>query len=104
MNGGSFSTTCEFLSTLHNHGGATFVGEETGGAYYGNTSGADVGLLLPHSKLALPVPLVAYYMAIDGNAQAAHGIRPNYPVESTIDDILAGRDQALDTALRLPIR
>jgi Peptidase family S41 len=39
MNGGSFSTTCEFLATLHSHGGAIFVGEETGGGYYGNTSG-----------------------------------------------------------------
>jgi uncharacterized protein (TIGR03435 family) len=33
MNGGSFSTTCEFLSMLHNRGGATFVGEETAGGY-----------------------------------------------------------------------
>lgn len=38
MNGGSFSTTCEFLSNLHYNKRATFVGEEAGGGYYGNTS------------------------------------------------------------------
>ena len=102
MNGGSFSTTCEFLSTLHSHGGAVFVGEETAGGYYGNTSGADVSLLLPNSKLTLPVQLVGYYLAIEGNTQGARGIRPDYPVTYTIEDVLSGRDRAMETALRLP--
>jgi C-terminal processing protease CtpA/Prc len=101
MNGGSFSTTCEFLATLHNHGGAVFVGEETAGGYYGDTSGAEASLALPHSKLILPVHLVGYYLAIGGATQAAHGIRPDYPVEYSIEDILAGRDRAMEVALRL---
>jgi C-terminal processing protease CtpA/Prc len=101
MNGGSFSTTCEFLSTLHNHGGATFVGEESAGGYYGNTSGAAVSVVLPNSKLILPVQLVGYYLAIEGNAMGAHGIRPDYHVEYSIDDVLAGSDRAMEIALRL---
>lgn len=35
MNGGSFSTTCEFRSNLPYRKRATFVGEEAGGGYYG---------------------------------------------------------------------
>ena len=101
MNGGSFSTTCEFLTMLHSIGRATFVGEETAGAYYGNTSGAVVPLVLPNSKLTLHVPLVGYYMAVDGKAQGNHGIRPDYPVESSIEDILSGRDRAMELALTL---
>jgi uncharacterized protein (TIGR03435 family) len=98
MNGGSFSTTCEFLSTLHNRGGAAFVGEETAGGYYGNTSGAAASLVLPNSKLILPVQLVGYYLAIEGNKQGAHGIRPDYPVAYTIDDVLSAHDRAMETA------
>src|SRR5262249_44523943 len=79
--GGSFSTTCEFLSMLHARGGATFIGEETAGGYYGNTSGATVVAVLPNSKLILPVQLVGYYLAVEGNAQGAHGIRPDHQVE-----------------------
>jgi uncharacterized protein (TIGR03435 family) len=101
MNGGSFSTTCEFLAMLHNRGGAAFVGEETAGGYYGNTSGAEASLALPNSKLVMPVQLVGYYMAIDGAAQGAHGIRPGYPVEYSIEDILAGRDRAMEMALQV---
>jgi uncharacterized protein (TIGR03435 family) len=104
MNGGSFSTTCEFLATLHNHGGATFVGEETAGGYYGDASGAEAPLALPNSKLIMPVQLVGRYLAIDGATQGAHGIRPDYPVEYAIEDILAGRDRAMEVALRLELR
>jgi uncharacterized protein (TIGR03435 family) len=101
INGGSFSTTCEFLSTLHHRGGATFVGEETGGGYYGNTSGDSATVVLPNSKLMLPVQLVGYYMAIEGNAQGTRGIRPDRPVETTIDDLLNGRDRAMEVALQV---
>src|SRR5258708_14449029 len=100
-NGGSLSTTCEFLSTLHNHGSATFVGEETAGGYYGNTSGAAASVVLPNSKLILPVQLVGYYLAIEGDAMGAHGIRPDHHVEYSIEDVLAGRDRAMELALRL---
>ena len=48
INGGSFSTTSEFLSHAHFHKRATFIGEESGGGYYGNTSGPSLRLTLPH--------------------------------------------------------
>ena len=104
MNGGTFSTTCEFLAMLHHRGGATFVGEETGGGYYGNTSGAAFRLVLPNSKLVLPVPVVGYYMAIDGAAQGRRGIRPDREVTYSIEDIVAGRDKAMEAALELVAR
>jgi C-terminal processing protease CtpA/Prc len=39
MNGGSFSTSAEFLSVLHFHRRAVFIGEEAAGGYYGLTAG-----------------------------------------------------------------
>ena len=104
MNGGSFSTTCEFLASLHHRGGATFVGEETAGGYYGNTSGAAFRLVLPNSKLVLPVPVVGYYLAIDGTEQGSRGIRPDREVAESIEDIVAGRDRAMEAALELVAR
>src|SRR6266699_2025473 len=50
----SNSEPTEFLSVLHSHKRATFIGEETGGSYYGNTSGIyRANLELPNSKLKL---------------------------------------------------
>ena len=66
INGDCFSTTAEFLSQAHYHKRATFIGEESGGGYYGNTSGVVPALTLPNTKLIVYVPLVTYYMAVSG--------------------------------------
>ena len=99
MNGGSFSTTCEFLSTLHNHHRAVFVGEEAAGGYYGNTSGPGAMVVLPNSKLRLPVRLMTYYMAIPGSEYGNRSIPPDRRVTYSIEELLAGRDKEMDFAL-----
>ncbi|HWO00709.1 MAG TPA: S41 family peptidase [Blastocatellia bacterium] len=101
IDGGSFSTTSEFLSQAHFHKLATFIGEESGGGYYGNSSGFMPSLTLPNTGLTLRVPLMTYYMAVSGYKQASHGVIPDYPVEHTIADLIAGRDKDMELALRL---
>ena len=100
MNGGSFSTTCEFLSNLHYRKRATFVGEEAGGGYYGNTSGYAIWLTLPNSKVQMVVPLRTYYLAVkDGDPNRS--ILPDYEVKPSIDDILSGNDVVMAKAIKL---
>ncbi len=100
MNGGSFSTTCEFLSNLHYRKRATFVGEEAAGGYYGNTSGYAVWLTLPNSKVQMIVPLRTYYLAVkDGDPNRS--ILPDYEVKPSIDDILSGNDVIMAKAIKL---
>lgn len=101
MNGGSFSTTAEFLSQAHYHHRATFIGEESGGGYYGNTSGFMPILTLPHSKLRVVVPLVRYRIAVSGCKEPSHGVIPDREVRYTIEDVLAGRDKEMELALYL---
>ncbi|HEV3115962.1 MAG TPA: S41 family peptidase, partial [Gemmataceae bacterium] len=95
MNGNSFSTTSEFLSHAHARRRATFIGEESGGGYYGNTSGPGALLTLPNTKLQAYVPLMTYYMAVHGYKAASHGVVPDHPVNYTIDELLAGNDKEL---------
>jgi C-terminal processing protease CtpA/Prc len=99
INGGSFSTTAEFLSQAHYHRRATFIGEESGGGYYGNTSGAVPALTLPNTKLIVHVPLVTYYVAVGGYKAGAHGVLPDHPIRYTIEELLAGKDKELALAL-----
>lgn len=101
MNGGSFSTTCEFLSTLHAHHRATFIGEEAAGGYYGNTSGPGALLVLPNSKLRLPVHFMTYYMAIEGTKFGSGSIPPDRPVSYSVEELLAGKDKEMEVALQL---
>ncbi len=101
MNGHSVSTTAEFLSLAHHHHRAEFIGEEAGGAYQGNTSGVVAAVTLPNTKLIVYVPLVAYYLAVDGNKPAAHGVLPDHPVRYHVKELLECTDKELALALEL---
>ena len=80
---------------------AEFIGEESGGGYYGNTSGPGALLTLPNTKLQAYVPLMTYYMAVRDYQAASHGVVPDHPVAYTIDELLAGKDKELALALEL---
>lgn len=104
MNGGSFSTTSEFLSVAHHNHRALFVGEEAGGGYYGNTSGPSLTVTLPNTGLVLHSPVLRYELAVDGFRPIERGVPPHYRVAPDIDDLLAGRDPAMAYALELARR
>ena len=98
-NGGSFSTTCEFLSHVRDLGRATFIGEETGGAYVGNTSGGAANLVLPHSKLRVHIPILRYDLAVKPAQPFGRGIMSDVTVSYTIAELIAGDDKELARAL-----
>jgi hypothetical protein len=103
INGGSFSTTAEFLSHVRFHNRATFIGQESGGGYYGNTSGQGINLTLPNTKLSVRIPLVSYYLAVGGyEAPAApRGVLPDHPISYSIEELLEEKDKELAKALEL---
>jgi len=98
MNGGSFSTTSEFLSTLHSRKRATFIGEEAAGGYYGNSSGSIVAMVLPETQVFLRLPMMTYYLAVEGG-DPRRGVLPDIEVKPTIGDLLTGKDPAMTRAL-----
>ena len=101
IDGGSFSTSAEFAAICHSHRRATFIGEESSGAYYGDDSGITPTLVLPNTKLRIDVPLIAYYMAVNGVKNPNRGILPDCPVRDTIQDELEGRDKGMEIASKL---
>jgi hypothetical protein len=62
--GRSFSATAEFCAIARSNERGVFIGEETGGGYYGNTSGDDITIILPNSRIECRIPLVKYTMAV----------------------------------------
>jgi hypothetical protein len=98
VDGGSFSATGEVTSAFHYYKKAAFFGEECGSGYYGNTSGFMVTATLPATGLRVRVPLVLYTMAVDGYPKG-RGLVPDFPVEPTIEDLMAGRDVVMARAL-----
>ncbi|MBA4849295.1 S41 family peptidase [Emticicia sp. BO119] len=101
INGFSFSTTADFCATARSNDRAVFIGEETGGGYYGNTSGGSTQTMLPNSQIIVNIPLYKYVNAVKKAQFPDRGIIPDYEIIPDIEDILQHKDVELDLALRL---
>ncbi|MFO1500105.1 MAG: S41 family peptidase [Verrucomicrobiota bacterium] len=99
IDGGVFSTAADFCAISHHLGRATFVGEETGGGYCGNNSGAFAHVTLPNSHFQIRLPLYGYWNAVAGNSR--RGTLPNHQVLPKVESLLHGVDEPLEMALRL---
>jgi hypothetical protein len=64
VDGLSFSVTAEFCAIARSHHRGKFIGEETGGAYAGNTSGVQTELLLPYTQFRVSFGSIQYNMAV----------------------------------------
>lgn len=100
INGRSFSATGESTSLIHYHKKATFIGEECGAGYYGNTSGMMPSVALPHTQIRIRIPLIRYTMAVSDYPED-RGIIPEYQISPTIEDLLQDRDTVMEFALDL---
>jgi hypothetical protein len=101
INGRSFSTCADVATVLHHHGLATFVGEETGGGYDGNTSGFSRTHVLSNTRIGVSVPRWMYTTANQGHAFPGRGVPPDHRLEWAIDDRLQGRDTQMEFTRRL---
>ncbi len=101
INGGTFSAAAEFAAMARSTGRATFIGQETGGGYYGNCSLGTPLLTLPNSKLRVAIPLGRYEMAVREDVPPGHGVIPDHETVYHLEDVLAGRDKELELCFRL---
>lgn len=101
IGGKSFSGAAEFSSIARTNSRGIFIGEETAGGYYGNTSGSKFALVLPNTRIRVNIPLTKYVMAVKKAVYKDRGIIPDYTVVPTINDYLQHRDVQMNYALRL---
>lgn len=102
ISGLTFSGGSEFAALAKNHTTAKFIGEETGGGYYGNTSGSDVFYTLPNTRLTGRIPLCKFVVQVkDDSIPFGHGLVPDYHVQPTIGDYLKGRDVEMAYAKKM---
>jgi hypothetical protein len=89
--GNSFSATCLFAGALKGQSNVTLVGEETGGAYYGNTAWMIPDVTLPETKVRFRLP--RFRLVIDRNrVKDGRGVLPDVPALPSLDAIGKGQD------------
>lgn len=102
ISGLTFSGGSEFAALAKNYTNAIFIGEETGGGYYGNTSGSFLKFTLPNTQLKGRVPLCKFVVETKINSiPFGRGLLPDYEIRPTIQDFLAGKDVELEFVKKL---
>ena len=100
--GGTYSTAADFTAIMHSKRLATFIGEETGGGYRGNTSNYEFEFVLPNSKIRFNVPLAQYLTDVSyTNVNYGRGTIPDHEVQLTIENLINGIDTVLEYNLDL---
>lgn len=101
VRGKTYSSAAEFSSVAKSNNRGIFIGEETGGGYYGNTSGARATFFLPASGIRVNLPLNKYVTAVKKTNLKDRGVIPDHVVVPSIDDILQHKDVQLAYALKM---
>ena len=101
IDGLSFSVTAEFCAIARSHQRGKFIGEETGGAYAGNTSGVPMSIVLPYTQITVSFGSIQYNMAVRPEKHPGRGIIPDYRVLPAIQDLLNKQDGQLERALEI---
>lgn len=101
QNGGSASTTSEFVALARSHRLGVFIGEESGGAYEGGNGGSFLYFNLPNSGISVGTPLLYYRNGVTDPLKPGRGVIPDHYASRTINDVLAGRDVAMERVMEL---
>jgi hypothetical protein len=98
--GNSFSASTLFATAIMHQDDVTIVGEETGGAAYGNSAWLIPDVTLPNTRLRFRLPL--FRLVIDKNIpKDGKGVQPEVPALPTVNDVRRGSDFKLDKELEL---
>ena len=100
--GNTFSAAAIVSSLLQQkeRGRTTFIGRETGGGRYGCSAFVTPFLRLPETGVNLRFPLYKISLPVPGTDEG-RGVMPDFPVQYTIRQVLAGKDLDLEKALEL---
>jgi hypothetical protein len=102
MNERSISSLEVFAGTFINNNRGLTIGHSTPGSFNGLCGGNKRKIILSNSKFEIQIPLHAstwtFTRAFD--LKVGEGFSPDIKIEENIDDILAGKDQAMELALR----
>ncbi len=102
INGASGSMAAVVASFLKGHGAAVFIGEECGGAMEGPTSMGYAELVLPNSSIRVEIPLTKSVHLLQ--YYKGRGVMPDYLISPKIENLLAGKDDELQFALKLALK
>ena len=102
ISGKTFSGGSEFASIAKDQSNAIFIGQETGGGFYGQTSGSYIHQFLPITDIHIRIPLLKFVTTFTSDdIPMGRGVIPDYKIEQTFEEYNNGIDAQLEYTLNL---
>lgn len=101
INGASFSAAVTVPAICRSHGVGKFVGEPTGGAYWGDFAARFKTITLPNSKIRVRIPLKKLDHAVDPSKNKTLLIEPDFFIERKKSDVMEARDFVMPAVMDL---
>lgn len=98
--GNSYSATTILANKLASQAQIKILGEETGGAAYGNSAWMMPKLFLPGTKLSVQIPLYRFVMD-KTQPKDGSGIQPTHPAIPSLKSIRENKDVKMEAVLDL---
>ena len=96
----TYSGGSEFSNMAYSNTDAIFVGQETGGGYFGNTSGYSREVILPNSKIIVDIPALQFMMNVKPKIPFGRGVIPHYKVVQTFEEYMSKTNASLEFILK----
>lgn len=102
ISGRTFSGGSEFASIVKDQSNAVFIGEETGGCFYGQTSGSYIHQFLPITNVHIRIPLLKFVTTFKcDKIPFGRGVIPDYKVEQTFNEYINKIDAQMEYTFSL---
>jgi Peptidase family S41 len=98
--GNTFSMASDVASSLKNNCNAIIIGEETGGGEAGSAGMLDTKIVLPNSKIEVKFNIY-WAPAVRKIVDVGSGVKPDYPIERTLQERIDRKDLDLQKAIEL---
>ncbi len=90
ISGHTASAASTFAAVAQSNHLGTFIGEETGGTYFGGGSSVGINLKLPNSGIKTHTSINYCDFATTGDHDPNRGVIPEYPYDPTFAELVAG--------------
>ncbi len=94
------SGATNFMASVQAARPVTLIGEKTDGNPLGPTAGTIFFLKLPESGIRLRLPVIRFENNV-GDLPKGEGLTPNILAPTTVTSVRAGKDPAMDAALKI---
>jgi len=101
INGGTASAASTLAAVAKSNNLGTFVGEESGGSFFGGGSSVGLNLILPNSGITAHTSIVYSVFATQGDYDKNRGVLPDYQFTPTFDELLSGNKSGINFTLKL---